>query len=236
MVCLMFSIITFAQNSSNKGTTPPKFKAIKNAIPENTDNALLVNNYLKENLVCPKGVAECGMEGTEIVQFTVTESGNVQDFKVINSICPEIDREVIRVLKTTSGMWSPGIENGKPVATTNEATFMLGNYNESTISEHFTRVAARYFKGGNKNFFEKNNPEKAIRYYNRALNYLPNDEVLLSTRGLCHYQLGNIESAKEDWKRVVTLGGTYSLEINYDVAGLEGYSEMKEIMAQNEEN
>ncbi|HKI89209.1 MAG TPA: TonB family protein [Draconibacterium sp.] len=232
LVCLMFSMIAFGQDSSKNENTPPEFRGFKNSVATlNTENSALVNNYLKENLVCPKRAAECGIEGTETVQFTVTKSGDVKDFQVINSVCHELDKEVIRVLKTTNGMWSPGVKNGNPTAMINEVTFVLSSYNESTITKHFTREATRYFKGGNKNFLVKNNPEKAVQFYNKALNYLPNDEVLLSMRGLCHYALGDKESAKKDWNRIVALGETNALVINYDIANIDGYSEMKEILA-----
>lgn len=238
MVCLIFSTAVFGQVSSeNSYSIAPKFNGNKDATATmRADNKLMINNFLKENLVCPKEAAECCKEGTEIIEFTVTKTGDLNDFKVINSICPDLDKEVIRVLKTTNGMWTPGLENGEPTAMRNEVSLMLGDYSESTIGKNFIHEATRNFKAGNKNFLVKNNPGKAIHFYNRAINYLPNEKALLSMRGLCHYALGDKESANRDWNRIVALGESNSLKITDDITAMKGYQEMKEILAKNKEN
>ena len=232
VVCLIASTIAFGHGKPTNDSTPAEFKGSKNIETiVSTDNSLLVNKYLKEYMVIPSRVAECGYEGTEIVQFTVTREGNVSNFKVVNSVCPELDNEVIKVLKNTNGMWKPGFQDGEPVATTKEVSFMFGDRSSETIATHFTNEAAKFYRGGNKNLFVKNKPEKAIKYYNLAIRYLPNDPALLSMRGICYYELGNVENAKKDWNRVAMLGGTNAIEIDYDLANMAGYAEMTEILA-----
>ena len=89
--------------------TAPLFTGVENAIKVQNESAnALIRQYLKDNIIYPEKAKLSKKEGTEVVQFTVTEEGNVADFKIINSICPEIDYEIIRALKNTTGMWFPG--------------------------------------------------------------------------------------------------------------------------------
>ena len=238
LICLSFTFLVIGQNQTENlkvdieevKVSPPEFIGIQNATAIlNANNSELVKNYLKENVYCPKA-AECNIEGTEIVQFTVTASGNVTDFNIINSVCKEIDKEVIRVLETTNGMWMPGLNNGEPTAMEKEVTMLFGNCKDGTFIEHFIQKASPYFEKGSTIFLVKNNPKKALRSYNVAMRYLPNDESLLMLRGLCHFALGDKESAEKDWNRIVATGGP-NLAIEYDLAELNGYSEMNRIIA-----
>lgn len=226
-----------AQNPSAKNNeVAPQFKGDKNTSAIlNADNSILVDNYLVENLVCPKQAAECCKEGTEIVQFTVTESGDVKDFKVINSVCSELDDEVIRVLKTTNGMWSPGLKGDKPVAMTKEVAFMFGDQNRDAIVNYFVTAASRNYKNGSKQLLVKNNPKKAMWYFDKGINYMPNDKALLALRGLCHYELGEIASAEKDWNRILTLGGVpQSMKFEHLVE-LKGHKAMSRFFAKNDQ-
>lgn len=241
LISLIFSLMVFGQSETKNvmvdveevKVSPPEFIGIQNAaVILNTDNSELVKNYLKKNMSCPIA-AECCIEGTEIVQFTVTPSGNATDFKIINSVCHEIDEEVIRVLETTNGMWMPGLNNGEPTDMEKEVTILIGNCKEGKYIEHFKQEASRYFEKGSIDFLVKNNPKKALRSYNMAMRYLPNEESILMLRGLCHFALGDVENAEKNWSRIVANGGTNLAKIEYDLAELSGYSEMNRIIAKN---
>ncbi|MBT3383764.1 MAG: hypothetical protein HN778_19680 [Prolixibacteraceae bacterium] len=242
LFCLILSSIVFvqsnAQNLMDKNDViSPKFKGDERVSAILTaDNSILVNNYLLENVVCPKSAAECQKEGTEIVQFTVTKSGNLTDFKVINSVCTELDKEVIRVLKTTNGMWNPALKDGEPVAIKKEVAFMFGAHERNTILNYFTKAATRCHKKGSKHLFVNNNPKNALRHYNIGINYMPNDKALLMLRGICHFELGNKERASLDWNRIEFLGGIEPAKIDNSLISMKGYSEMIEILANNNDN
>ena len=76
--------------------------------------------------------------------------------------------------------------------------------------------------------FEKNNPEKAIKFYNRGIVLLPNEESLLAMRGLCNYEMGNISEAEKDWKRLKTLANNkseFNLEnVDEQIRSAKGYT------------
>jgi len=246
LICLILSIMAIGQSETQNlkvdlegvEVTPPKFTGIENgaAILE-ADNSLLVKNYLLKNVICPKESARCWKEGTEIVQFTVTPSGSVTNFKVINSVSSEIDHEFIRVLKTTNGMWKPGYCNDEPTAMEKEVSmlFKVGDYDHSEIVKYFTEKATNYFNKGSLNLLVKNKPEKALRLYSKGVRYLPNEKGLLLLRGICCYELGDTESARRDWDRIVTLGGIDPGKLDDELAGMKGYSEMTNILAKIED-
>lgn len=76
------------------------------------DSALL--NYLTENINYPKSAMEAGKQGTVIVQFVIDKNGNVREPEIIKGVCPELDKEAIRVVKTITG-WEPGLSDGNAV-------------------------------------------------------------------------------------------------------------------------
>ena len=241
IICLMLSVAVIGQTKTKSPAqegqaTSPIFTGTAPAVANlNTDNSQYLNNYIFENLICPKRAEECCIEGTEIVQFTVTPEGKVNNFNIVNSICPEIDKEVIRVLKTTNGKWLPAQEDGEYIAMKKEVTVLFGNCTASNFEKHFVQNATNYFEKGSKNLLVKNNPEKALKSFNEAIKYLPNDNCLLLLRGLCFYELGDKESARKDFNRIKDLGGIAPDELTSNLTGLKGYTEMIHFFADSQD-
>ena len=65
---------------------------------------------------------------------------------------------------------------------------------------------------------------------------MPNDKALLMLRGICHFELGNKERASLDWNRIEFLGGIEPAKIDNSLISMKGYSEMIEILANNNDN
>jgi len=245
LICLIFSIMAIGQNETqnlkvdSEEISPPKFTGNENGAAFLEADNLVLKDYLLKHVIHPKLIDEYWREGTEIVQFTVTPSGNVSDFKVINSVCPAIDREMFRLLKTTDGMWNPGYMNGEPTAMEKEVSvlfvFECMKYNCIETVKHFTEQATHYLEKGNSNLLVKNNLEKALTLYNKGIRYRPDNKELLMMRGMCSYELGDVESAKSDWYRIAMLGGWDPGAFKDDLAGMKGYSEMAELLAKVED-
>jgi TonB family protein len=159
------------------------------------------NDFLEISVEFPAKSKNAGLQGTEVIQFTVTTDGQITDFMVINSVSPEIDREVIRILEVTNGKWAPGTVNGEPVAMKKEVSVDFKN-NPAT---NFAELANKHLQKGNQALFVKDQPEKALKHFNQGINFLPNDEALLAMRGLCKYKLGDETGAKHDWNRLKVL-------------------------------
>ena len=56
------------------------------------------------------------VKGQEVVQFLIDKHGRLSQFKIIHSLGPDCDKEVIRVLSSMPE-WNPGKEKGKAIPT-----------------------------------------------------------------------------------------------------------------------
>ena len=159
------------RNISEIKVTPPEFSGSTVTIEKS-----LIKNYLAENFRTPQ---INNAQGTEVVQFTVTSNGNVTDFKIINSVSRAIDQEMIRVLKTTNGMWKPGFNNEHPVDMTQEVSIAFYNDEQAQEAEKlFVKWATSSFNKGGSALFEQHNINKALKCFNEGLNYLPYNKSL----------------------------------------------------------
>jgi TonB family protein len=216
---LMISTLAFANNktaSKSEGT-------IKNDVNVNTlpvftwerfsgegmtgNSPFLIYSYLRENVEYPEVAMKYNIQGTAVVQFTVTAAGEVTNIKLVNSVCPEIDNEIVRVLKTTRGLWQPGLKNGKPADMEREVAlvFQMNEFKNGSNDNLFKEQATTWFKKGSKALFAQNNPERALKYFDKALKYLPNESTILYSRGMAKHLLNDIKGAQDDWTRMYIL-------------------------------
>lgn len=163
--------------------------------------ATSIEDYLSFHVQFPLEPSQRNLAGTEVVEFEVSESGELSSFRVINSVSEEIDREVIRVLETTSGNWTPGLVNGIPSPQTSQVTMVFKPHRGYDLIGN----AREYQDRGNRQMFLRNDPERALKYYNQAVKLLPFEESILSARCLCRYELGDDDGAREDLDRIMAL-------------------------------
>jgi tetratricopeptide (TPR) repeat protein len=237
---LVLPIIGFGQGQLKKGAevpeikvTPPVFTGIDNFTNVLTeDHSAAINDYVAKNFQVPGYIARYGKEGTEVVRFVVTAGGVVTGFKVVNSLDPSIDQELIRILKNTAGMWKPGCNNDSPVDMDQEVSVLIAPFDNGSndIKKNFKEKAIKYYEKGNEFFFGKNNAKKALRFYNYTINYLPYDASSLIVRGLCKYRLGDEEGALSDWDRVNAIGEYDMSDFAKELSSQKGYPEMARIL------
>lgn len=244
LFCMIISVITFGQNKkveemknvlekSEVKVTPPKFTGIERVAPLLEEEKVKpIADYLRKNVHYPEKAVKSWSEGTEVVEFIVSTTGEVTDFKVINSVTSEIDEEIIRVLKTTNGMWNPGANDEEPVAMKKEVS-MIFKIDET---KSFATQSRTFFKNGSKNFLVKGKLKRALKSYDKGIQLLPNDQSLLLMRGLCRYELGDEKGARQDWNRLETLSDTFIAPeyLTADLYKLKGYAELKSMLAQKE--
>ena len=228
ILCLMLAIFNIGQNQAQN--VPEKTSIVDAVAPvshvnnSNRDiqdsNTSLLTSYLYCNIKYPDCAINSCFQGTEVVQFTVLPNGELTNVKVINSVCPEIDQEVIRVLKTTCEMWVPGNQDGTPCELQKELSivFHLDGVHAGTTDEYFMKKARSLYVRGNHALYAQNKPEKALRLYNDALKYKPTEEALLLARGMAKLQLNDPEGAKTDWNRVTELVERGGIENNLTLA------------------
>lgn len=56
-------------------------------------------DWVADNIAYPEALAQSGKGGTVMAQFTIDTLGKVSDIKIIRSVDPALDSEVIRVLE-----------------------------------------------------------------------------------------------------------------------------------------
>jgi tetratricopeptide (TPR) repeat protein len=196
--CVVMSAVTYGQ--TNPQFQPEEFQRA----PANS-----INDYLHNNVKHFQDAALCCIPGTEVIAFVVTPEGELTGFRVINSVSPAVDDEVIRVLKETSGSWSPGSRNGVPVGMEQEVALVF------IPNDHFNIVeeAKSLLDKGNRIFTVKKDPERALKYFNDAFRLRPCEESILAARSRCMYTLGDIEGAILDCSRIIELNRSQSNQL-----------------------
>lgn len=183
--------------------------------------------FITNNIKYPEDALKWSRQGTEIVQFTVSENGDVKDINIVNSICPSIDIEFVRVLESTNGMWRPALKDGYNYDCFKEVslTFSL-NDNKEEIADEFLKLATKNYLRGSELLLVHQNFKKAERLMSNALKYMPHDSNLLYMRGICRYQNGDKEGALEDWNRYTDISGYEAPETIYaeELKDFEAYA------------
>lgn len=185
-----------------------------------------INDFLLSGIEYPTEAINAGYEGTEVIRFTVTPDGKVTDIEVINSVCDLIDREVIRILSITDGMWISPYEKGEPVVMVKEISLKF----QINPASDFVAMAKRYLTKANQMFFIDRQPKKAIKYLDKGINLLPYDETLLVVRGMCRYELGDETGAQDDWNRIADNGRIDLNEYTAQLEEIKGYNAFKALI------
>ena len=75
------------------------------------------SEWVSKNLKYPKDAKAAHIDGTVRIKFVVGSNGGVQEVEVEQGVCPSLDAEAVRVVRS-SPKWKPGVKNGKPCRVT----------------------------------------------------------------------------------------------------------------------
>ena len=92
-----------------------RFRIVRD-LPQFPGGLTEFTKWLTRNLKYPKSLEGRKVEGPVIAEFMVNTDGSVTDVKIVHSLHPDCDNEVLRVLRMMP-RWTPGIENDKPCRT-----------------------------------------------------------------------------------------------------------------------
>lgn len=179
--------------------TPPHFPSKE--IVVKGEIATSIHDYLIKNIAYSHEYNKTRLAGTEVIRLQVSAQGHLTSFEVINSISPEIDDMMIRILETSSGYWAPGTINGKPASMTWEVSLV---FKPSPVYD-LIGTARKYQDKANAFLFEKSDPKRALRYYTRACTLLPYEDCILAAICLCRYKLGDEIGYMNDLDRLMTI-------------------------------
>jgi TonB family protein len=101
-----------AEPKVRRGETPPA-DVYNEAQPVN--GFVHLYNYFQDNLHYPAGALKDSIEGVESISFTISETGQPEGYKILQSLGPAFDEEVVRLVDHMPS-WKPATMNGHPVA------------------------------------------------------------------------------------------------------------------------
>lgn len=94
---------------------PLNFRIVEQ-LPEFPGGPVEFMRWLTCNLKYPESARRRRIQGKVMVQFVVGTDGSISDLKIVASLEPNCDREVLRVLRTMPA-WKAGMQNDKPCRT-----------------------------------------------------------------------------------------------------------------------
>lgn len=94
---------------------PLNFRIVEQ-LPEFPGGPVEFMRWLTRNLKYPESARRRKVQGKVMVQFVVGTDGSISDLKIVTSLEPNCDREVLRVLRTMPA-WKAGMQNDKPCRT-----------------------------------------------------------------------------------------------------------------------
>jgi protein TonB len=76
-----------------------------------------LQRFIAENIIYPAEALENDRQGTVMLIFVVNKKGNVVDAEILNKgVCHKsLEKEALKVIQSTSGMWKPAIQKDKEV-------------------------------------------------------------------------------------------------------------------------
>src|SRR5574344_2317239 len=92
----------------------PKVFDVVEQLPEFPGGITEYLKWLTKNLRYPQDAQQRNIQGKVIVQFIVNKDGMITSPKIVHSLDPSCDKEVMRVIKKMP-KWKPGQEHRKPV-------------------------------------------------------------------------------------------------------------------------
>ncbi|NDV83104.1 M56 family metallopeptidase [Bacteroides sp. 51] len=135
MVIVMAQVPAFIPEEV-KGPGEDVIFEIVEQMPEFPGGNKALMEFLSANIKYPKAAQDSKTQGRVIIQFVVSETGDIKNPTIIRNVSPEIDEEAMRVI-TLMPKWKPGMQRGKAVNVKYTIPIMF-NLGQSANSPQFT--------------------------------------------------------------------------------------------------
>ncbi len=95
-------------------------------IPKYPGGTDAMYSWIADNIIYPAEAVKAKIEGKVIVEFIISETGSVENPKIVKGVTPSLDKEALRIIGAMP-RWEPGRAHGNPVKTsfTVPVTFRL---------------------------------------------------------------------------------------------------------------
>ena len=115
MVALIFSVINVsAQIYDDNGMTIP-YQPLEEKVRFDGKELNFFVEWVKAHQAYPRKALKLRLEGRVRIGFTITEKGEIVDVKVLRGTHKILDKASIRLIKSSSGKWTPATQSGKPI-------------------------------------------------------------------------------------------------------------------------
>jgi protein TonB len=73
------------------------------------------STWIQRNMIYPQSAVQNRISGRVQVYFEISVTGEVTNVRILKGLSPELDNEIIRVILSSNGLWTPGRQRGRPV-------------------------------------------------------------------------------------------------------------------------
>lgn len=168
-------------------------------------------SFIGNNVRYPPKARDNGIQGKVFVTFIVDTLGNIDSVRLLKDIGGGCGEEAMRVVKLTSGKWTPGIQEGKKINVRfNIPIGFILSEDSPNKKNMATDPFALYYENRSYNLgvekLKTNEFELAIQYFTEAINNKNNYIDAYYNRGVGYLKVGKKEDACKDWKKAKELG------------------------------
>jgi tetratricopeptide (TPR) repeat protein len=139
-----------------------------------------------------------GRDSYFLASFIVRKSGQVDSLQILEGISPAFDRQFVKAFEKGMRNWAPASYGGRSVDVQMSEEFRF-------ISSGSFMPSYDYSKKG-KDAMRTGEYSRALYYFEKSLETMPDHVENLYQRAVCNLNLGNIESSCRDLQRVKSLG------------------------------
>lgn len=115
ILALMFSAINVSAQTYDDNDMAIPYQPVKEELRFDGMPISHFQEWVKEHQVYPRKAHKLGLEGRVSVCFTITEKGELVDVMVIREGHKVLDEASMRLIKSSSGRWTPATQSGKPI-------------------------------------------------------------------------------------------------------------------------
>lgn len=148
-----------------------------------------VRAILAQNLTYPTEAFAQNIEGHVILQICISKDGDIIDAKFIESPDIILTNSCTEAFQIIKGKWNPAFTDGKPIDKTYRIVFSHMIYRGSP--------PPNYYKAAQKHI-KREKYEKALKLYNKEIEFNPYDFELFQARSEIKSLLGDDEGAETD--------------------------------------
>lgn len=103
------------ENTSESSVVDNKVYSVVEQMPNFPGGEEALMKFINEHIKYPQSALEQGTQGTIMLRFVVTGTGDIGEVQILKGLDPDCNNEAIRVVKSLP-KFNPGMQQGRPVS------------------------------------------------------------------------------------------------------------------------